>query len=221
MGVFGYKLLGVAMDILVEMHLRKFLQIRKSIMNLLGRINDEHLTQVQATKDGRFVFWDKDGFISCEEQFNYKFAFENDRNDNQPMSVKSFIDSLRDGMTQWGNNNQDIVACIKQSYNTLIGILSNMENTYSPLTSFYLCDNETVYRTDDTGEEHFVTHIDKIPQYIPLTRYGCESGAVDVRTAADNLYLLLCCFDIEIDYQMREKYQQEGLFNEHTIDTTV
>lgn len=209
------------MDVLIEMHLRKFIQVRAEILRLLDKIKEYGFYQVAPAEKNLLVFWDKNNRLYCEDQYPYKFAFVTDDCISDLTDIKTFVDSMRSNMIKWGLNNPTIVDDINKTYDLLMGIMSNVENSYSPTDVYYLQNRNSVWRKGITSDSHFVTHIDEIPEYLPITVYGYDNEFVDLRTAVNQMYLLKCCFDPSIDYQLNDKYKQEDLLNEHNSDTTV
>lgn len=139
---------------------------------------------------------------------------------HKQMPVAEFINKRRKTIKQSFDNAQDIVHSIETSYNQLLGVMENVENPYSPFEELYLVDRERVVR-NCTINPKFITHVEPISEYIPLIEVR-DNKPVPVRELVNNLYLLKCCFDDTIDYEMStliKKLQEEYSWYEHNLDT--
>ena len=139
---------------------------------------------------------------------------------HKQMSVAEFINKRRKTIKQSFDNAQDIVRSIETSYNQLLGVMENVENPYSPFEELYLVDRERVVR-NCTVNPKFITHVEPISEYLPLIEVR-DNKPVPVRELVNTLYLLKCCFDDTIDYEMNtliKKLQEEYSWYEHNLDT--
>ena len=141
---------------------------------------------------------------------------------HKQMSVAEFINKRRKTIKQSFDNAQDIVRSIETSYNQLLGVMENVENPYSPFEELYLVDRERVVR-NYAVEPKFITHVEPISEYLPLIEVR-DNKPVPVRELVNTLYLLKCCFDDTIDYEMNtliKKLQEEYNWYEHNLNTTI
>lgn len=139
---------------------------------------------------------------------------------HKQMSVAEFINKRRKTIKQSFDNAQDIVRSIETSYNQLLGVMENVENPYSPFEELYLVDRERVVR-NCTVNPKFITHVEPISEYLPLIEVR-DNKPVPVRELVNTLYLLKCCFDDTIDYEMNtliKKLQEEYSWYEHNLNT--
>lgn len=204
---------------LIYFHLLYALEIRKNLIKLMELIYEHGYQTIQPTNDGLLILSNGEYLTSLRHK-DFCFLSEKSAMTYKQMSVAEFINKRRKTIKQSFDNAQDIVHSIETSYNQLLGVMENVENPYSPFEELYLVDRERVVR-NCTVNPKFITHVEPISEYIPLIEVR-DNKPVPVRELVNNLYLLKCCFDDTIDYEMNtliKKLQEEYSWYEHNLDT--
>lgn len=204
---------------LIYFHLLYALEIRKNLIKLMELIYEHGYQTIQPTNDGLLILSNGEYLTSLRHK-DFCFLTEKSAMTHKQMSVAEFISKRRKIIKQSFDNAQDIVRSIETSYNQLLGVMENVENPYSPFEELYLVDRERVVR-NCTVNPKFITHVEPISEYLPLIEVR-DNKPVPVRELVNNLYLLKCCFDDTIDYEMNtliKKLQEEYSWYEHNLDT--
>lgn len=204
---------------LIYFHLLYALEIRKNLIKLMELIYEHGYQTIQPTNDGLLILSNGEYLTSLRHK-DFCFLSEKSAMTHKQMSVAEFISKRRKTIKQSFDNAQDIVHSIETSYNQLLGVMENVENPYSPFEELYLVDRERVVR-NCTVNPKFITHVEPISEYIPLIEVR-DNKPVPVRELVNNLYLLKCCFDDTIDYEMNtliKKLQEDYSWYEHNLDT--
>ena len=204
---------------LIYFHLLYALEIRKNLIKLMELIYEHGYQTIQPTNDGLLILSNGEYLTSLRHK-DFCFLSEKSAMTHKQMSVAEFINKRRKTIKQSFDNAQDIVHSIEISYQQLLSVMENVENPYSPFEELYLVDRERVVR-NCTVNPKFITHVEPISEYIPLIEVR-DNKPVPVRELVNNLYLLKCCFDDTIDYEMStliKKLQEEYNWYEHNLDT--
>lgn len=204
---------------LIYFHLLYALEIRKNLIKLMELIYEHGYQTIQPTNDGLLILSNGEYLTSLRHK-DFCFLSEKSAMTHKQMSVAEFINKRRKTIKQSFDNAQDIVRSIETSYNQLLGVMENVENPYSPFEELYLVDRERVVR-NYAVEPKFITHVEPISEYLPLIEVR-DNKPVPVRELVNNLYLLKCCFDDTIDYEMNtliKKLQEEYSWYEHNLYT--
>lgn len=204
---------------LIYFHLLYALEIRKNLIKLMELIYEHGYQTIQPTNDDLLILSNGEYLTSLRHK-DFCFLSEKSAMTHKQMPVAEFINKRRKTIKQSFDNAQDIVHSIETSYNQLLGVMENVENPYSPFEELYLVDRERVVR-NCTVNPKFITHVEPISEYIPLIEVR-DNKPVPVRELVNNLYLLKCCFDDTIDYEMNtliKKLQEEYSWYEHNLDT--
>ena len=138
---------------------------------------------------------------------------------HKAMPVAQFIQKRRGTIRRSFENHQDITNDIEKTYTQLLSVMEHVENPYSPFEELYLVDRERIVRSS-TVASHFITHVDPISEYLPLIEVR-DNKPVPVRELVNTLYLLKCCFDDTIDYEVNtlvKKLQEEYSWYEHNLN---
>lgn len=204
---------------LIYFHLLYALEIRKNLIKLMELIYEHGYQTIQPTNDGLLILSNGEYLTSLRHK-DFCFLSEKSAMTHKQMSVAEFINKRRKTIKQSFDNAQDIVHSIETSYSQLLGVMENVENPYSPFEELYLVDRERVVR-NCTVNPKFITHVEPISEYLPLIEVR-DNKPVPVRELVNNLYLLKCCFDDTIDYEMNtliKKLQEDYSWYEHNLDT--
>lgn len=204
---------------LIYFHLLYALEIRKNLIKLMELIYEHGYQTIQPTNDGLLILSNGEYLTSLRHK-DFCFLSEKSAMTHKQMSVAEFINKRRKIIKQSFDNAQDIVHSIETSYKQLLGVMENVENPYSPFEELYLVDRERVVR-NCTVNPKFITHVEPISEYLPLIEVR-DNKPVPVRELVNNLYLLKCCFDDTIDYEINtliKKLQEEYSWYEHNLDT--
>ena len=204
---------------LIYFHLLYALEIRKNLIKLMELIYEHGYQTIQPTNDGLLILSNGEYLASLRHK-DFCFLSEKSAMTHKQMSVAEFINKRRKTIKQSFDNAQDIVHSIETSYKQLLGVMENVENPYSPFEELYLVDRERVVR-NYAVEPKFITHVEPISEYLPLIEVR-DNKPVPVRELVNNLYLLKCCFDDTIDYEINtliKKLQEEYSWYEHNLDT--
>lgn len=204
---------------LIYFHLLYALEIRKNLIKLMELIYEHEYQTIQPTNDGLLILSNGEYLTSLRHK-DFCFLSEKSAMTHKQMSVAEFINKRRKTIKQSFDNAQDIVHSIETSYKQLLGVMENVENPYSPFEELYLVDRERVVR-NCTVNPKFITHVEPISEYLPLIEVR-DNKPVPVRELVNNLYLLKCCFDDTIDYEINtliKKLQEDYSWYEHNLDT--
>ena len=204
---------------LIYFHLLYALEIRTNLIKLMELIYEHGYQTIQPTNDGLLILSNGEYLTSLRHK-DFCFLTEKSAMTHKQMSVAEFINKRRKTIKQSFDNAQDIVHSIETSYSQLLSVMENVENPYSPFEELYLVDRERVVR-NCTVNPKFITHVEPISEYLPLIEVR-DNKPVPVRELVNNLYLLKCCFDGTIDYEMNtliKKLQEEYSWYEHNLDT--
>ena len=204
---------------LIYFHLLYALEIRKNLIKLMELIYEHGYQTIQPTNDGLLILSNGEYLTSLRHK-DFCFLSEKSAMTHKQIPVAEFINKRRKTIKQSFDNAQDIVHSIETSYNQLLRVMENVENPYSPFEELYLVDRERVVR-NCTVNPKFITHVEPISEYIPLIEVR-DNKPVPVRELVNNLYLLKCCFDDTIDYEMNtliKKLQEEYNWYEHNLNT--
>lgn len=210
------------MDSFIRLQLSTATVVRYNLITLLGFIRMHHIHSIQKTEDGYLVFGNGTS-VWTKRALDYVFFGISDSIPDGVMTVGWFYQNRYQLINKIFTVNKDVSRMIHSLYDTLIKLMDVYQEPYSPKDTLFLYDHSSVYSLDKTGEQHFVTHIDNIPKYIPFD-YVCEDkDIVSVRTAISQLYDLKCCIDPSIDYQLQQQLKslQEEHPNEYNFDIKV
>lgn len=196
------------MDIRTNMVLRQMLKVRQSLLHLLKDEIERGTHMMQYAHDGKIIFWDKDSKPYVEDQYDYKLDGELLEASGLKLHVSNFVDNRKKKMQHWTYDHMDVVNYVNKTYDTLMGIISQLGNSYSPTETFVIENRDTIYRFSTNGEKHFITHIEPIDENIPLNRYDNSSEPIDIRVVLDTLHKLQCCFDPSLDHEYISKRKQ-------------
>lgn len=206
---------------LIYFHLLYALEIRKNLLKLLELIYEHGYQTIQPTNDGLLILSNGEYLTSLRHK-DFCFLSEKSAMTHKQMPVHEFINKRRKTIKQSFDDASDITHSIETSYSQLLSVMENMENPYSPYEELYLCDRERVVR-NCTINPKFITHVEPISEYLPLVEVR-DNKPVPVRELVNTLYLLKCCFDDTIDYEMNtliKKLQEEYDWYEHNFNTKV
>ena len=206
---------------LIYFHLLYALEIRKNLIKLMEQIYEHGYQTIQPTNDGLLILSNGEYLTSLRHK-DFCFLTEKSAMTHKQMPIYEFINKRRKTIKQSFDDAVDVVNNINTSYEQLLGIMEHVENPYSPFEEYYLCDRERIVR-NSTINSKFITHIQPISEYLPLTEVR-DNKPVPVRELVNTLYLLKCCFDDTIDYEMNtliKKLQEEYSWYEHNLNTKV
>nr|DAV66528.1 MAG TPA: hypothetical protein [Caudoviricetes sp.] len=196
------------MDIRTNMTLQQFIKVRYSLLELLKDETERGTHMVQYAHDNKIIFWDRNNEPYIEDQYDYLFSSEQPSASGLQLHVANFVYNRRNTMKNWGLRNTDVVNYVNKTYDTLMGIISKMDNSYSLLEKLVIENRDTIYRVTADGERHFITHIEPIDENLPLSRYDYGEEPIDIRVALDTLHMLQCCFDPKVDHEYNSKRRQ-------------
>lgn len=196
------------MDIRTNMTLQQFIKVRCSLLHLLKDEIDRGTQFVQYAYDGKIVFWDKNYKLYVEDQYDYLLYSETPQASSLRLHLETFVVDRKTTMRTWGLQHPDVVDYVNKTYDMLMGIISQLGNSYSPTETLMIENRDTIYKVSRDGERHFVTHIDPINEHIPLSRYDIGEEPIDIRVALDTLHMLQCCFNPSKDHEYNSKRKQ-------------
>lgn len=195
------------------------LEIRKNLIKLLNLIYEHGYQTIQPTNDGLLILSNGDYLTSLRHK-DFCYLGEQSAMTHKAMPVAQFIQKRRDTIRRSFENHQDIINDIEKTYTQLLSVMEHVENPYSPFEELYLVDRERIVRSS-TLNSHFITHVDPISEYLPLIEVR-DNKPVPVRELVNTLYLLKCCFDDTIDYEVNtlvKKLQEEYSWYEYNLNT--
>lgn len=210
------------MDSFIRLQLTTATIVRHNLVNLLEFIRTNHIRYVQKTEDGYLVLKnDKNAWIKRATDFT--FIGINDVLPDGVLSVEDFYKNRYEFLDKIFTTNEDISKVIYDLYDTLIKLVEIYQEPYNPKDTLFLYDHSSVYSLGNNGEQHFITHIENVPQYIPFDCICKDNDIISVRTAVSQLYDLKCCIDPSIDYQLQQqiKLLQEVYPDEYDFNLKV
>lgn len=210
------------MDSFIRLQLTTANIVRHNLITLLGFIRMYHIHSIQKTEDG-YIILGNETSVWTKRATDYMFIGTNDVLPDGVMTVESFYQNRYQLFNKIFTTNEDISKVIHDLYDTLIKLVNIYQEPYNPKDTLFLYDHSSVYNLDKTGEQHFVTHIENVPQYIPFDCVCKDEDIISVRTAVSQLYDLKCCVDPSIDYQLQQqlKHLQEEYPHEYNFDLKV
>ena len=139
------------------------------------------------------------------------------------MTVESFYQNRYKLLDEIFTKNEDISKAIHDLYDILIKLVNIYQEPYNPKDTLFLYDHSSIYSLDNSGEQHFVTHVDNVPKYIPFDQVCKDKDIISVRTAVSQLYDLKCCINTSIDYELQQQLKtlQEEYPYEYNFDLKV
>ena len=207
------------MDSFIRLQLTTATIVRNNLIHLLEFIRINHISSIHKTEDGWLVL-ENDKNAWTRRATDYTFIGINDVLPDGIISVENFYQNRYEFLDKIFTVNEDISKVIYDLYDTLISLANIYQEPYNPKDTLFLYDHTSVYNLDSTGEQHFVTHIENVPKYIPFKQLCQDKDIISVRTAVSQLYDLKCCIDPSIDYELnhqlktlQEEYPDEYNFN--------
>ena len=207
------------MDSFIRLQLTTATIVRHNLVNLLEFIRTNHIRSIQKTEDG-YLILENDKKAWTKRATDFTFIGINDVLSDGVLSVEDFYQNRYEFLDKIFTTNDDISKVIYDLYDTLIKLVEIYQEPYNPKDTLFLYDHTSVYSLDNNGEQHFITHIENVPQYIPFDCICKDNDIIAVRTAVSQLYDLKCCIDPSIDYQfqqqlktLQEEYPDEYNFN--------
>lgn len=210
------------MDSFIRLQLTTATIVRHNLVNLLEFIRTNHIRSIQKTEDGYLIFGnDKKAWTKRATDFT--FIGINDVLPDGVISVEDFYQNRYEFLDKIFSTNDDISKVIYGLYDTLIKLVEIYQEPYNPKDTLFLYDHSSVYSLGNNGEQHFITHIENVPQYIPFDCICKDNDIISVRTAVSQLYDLKCCIDPSIDYQLQQqiKLLQEAYPDEYDFNLKV
>lgn len=210
------------MDSFIRLQLTTATIVRHNLVSLLEFIRTNHIHSIQKTEDDYLVLGNETS-VWTKRATDYTFIGINDVLPDGIMTVGWFYQNRYELFNKMFTTNEDISKVICDLYDTLIKLVNIYQEPYSPKDTLFLYDHSSIYRLDNSGEQHFVTHIENVPQYIPFATVCADNDIISVRTAVSQLYDLKCCIDPSIDYQMQQQLKnlQEAYPNEYDFNLKV
>lgn len=210
------------MDSFIRLQLTTATIVRHNLIHLLEFIRIHHISSIQKTEDGYLVL-ENDKNAWTRRAADYTFIGINDALPDGVVSVEDFYQNRYEFLNKIFTTNDDISKVIYDLYDTLIKLANIYQEPYNPKDTLFLYDHTSVYNLDGNGEQHFITHIENVPQYIPFTQVCKDSDIIAIRTAVSQLYDLKCCIDPSIDYQLQQQLKtlQEEYPYEYNFDLKV
>lgn len=210
------------MDSFIRLQLTTATIVRQNLIRLLGFIRMNHIHSIQKTEDGYLVLGNGTS-VWTKRATDYTFIGINDVLPDGIISVKDFYQNRYEFLNKIFTVNDDISKVIYDLYDTLISLANIYQEPYNPKDTLFLYDHTSVYNLDNSGEQHFITHIDNMPKYIPFTQVCKDSDIIAVRKAVSQLYDLKCCIDPSIDYELQHQLKtlQEEYPDEYNFDLKV
>lgn len=210
------------MDSFIRLQLTTATIVRHNLVNLLEFIRTNHIRSIQKTEDG-YLILENDKKAWTKRAADFTFIGINDVLPDGVLSVEDFYQNRYEFLDKIFTTNDDISKVIYDLYDTLIQLVNIYQEPYSPKDTLFLYDHSSIYRLDNSGEQHFITHIENVPQYIPFDCICKDNYIISVRTAVSQLYDLKCCIDPSIDYQMQQQLKnlQEAYPNEYDFNLKV
>lgn len=207
------------MDSFIRLQLTTATIVRNNLIRLLGFIRMNHIHSIQKTEDGYLVLGNGTS-VWTKRATDYMFVGINDVLPDGVMTVGWFYQNRYGLFNEIFTKNDDISKVIYDLYDALIKLANIYQEPYNPKDTLFLYDHSAIYSIDNNGEQHFITHIENVPQYIPFDCICKDNDIIAVRKAVSQLYDLKCCIDPSIDYQLQqqlktlqEEYPDEYNFN--------
>lgn len=207
------------MDSFIRLQLTTATIVRHNLVNLLGFIRTNHIHSIQKTEDGYLVLGNETS-VWTKRATDYMFVGINDVLPDGVMTVGWFYQNRYGLFNEIFTKNEDISKVIYTLYDALIKLANIYQEPYNPKDTLFLYDHTSIYSLDNNGEQHFITHIENVPQYIPFDCICKDNDIIAVRKAVSQLYDLKCCIDPSIDYELQhqlktlqEEYPDEYNFN--------
>lgn len=210
------------MDSFIRLQLTTATIVRHNLVNLLEFIRTNHIRSIQKTEDGYLVL-ENDKKAWTKRATDFTFIGINDVLPDGVLSVEDFYQNRYEFLDKIFSTNDDISKVIYDLYDTLIKLVEIYQEPYNPKDTLFLYDHTSVYTLGNNGEQHFITHIENVPQYIPFDCICKDNDIISVRTAVSQLYDLKCCIDPSIDYEMQQqiKLLQEVYPDEYDFNLKV
>lgn len=207
------------MDSFIRLQLTTATIVRQNLIRLLGFIRTNHIHSIQKTEDGYLVLGNETS-VWTKRATDYMFIGINDVLPDGVMTVGWFYQNRYGLFNEIFTKNEDISKVIYDLYDTLISLANIYQEPYNPKDTLFLYDHASIYSLDNNGEQHFITHIENVPKYIPFDCICKDNDIIAIRKAVSQLYDLKCCIDPSIDYEMQqqlktlqEEYPDEYNFN--------
>lgn len=210
------------MDSFIRLQLTTATIVRHNLIRLLEFIRINHISLIQKTKDGYLVL-ENNKNAWTKRATDYTFIGINDVLPDGVISVEDFYQNRYEFLNKIFTTNDDISKVIYDLYDTLISLVNIYQEPYNPKDTLFLYDHSSIYSIDNNGEQHFITHIDNVPKYIPFDCICKDNDIIAVRKAVSQLYDLKCCIDPSIDYEMQQQLRtlQEEYPDEYNFDLKV
>lgn len=210
------------MDSFIRLQLTTTTIVRHNLIHLLEFIRINHISSIQKTEDGWLVL-ENDKNTWTRRATDYTFIGINDALPDGIISVENFYQNRYEFLDKIFTVNEDISQAIYTLYDALIKLVEIYQEPYNPKDTLFLYDHSSVYTLGNNGEQHFITHIENVPQYIPFDCICKDNDIISVRTAVSQLYDLKCCIDPSIDYQLQQqiKLLQEVYPDEYDFNLKV
>lgn len=210
------------MDSFIRLQLTTATIVRHNLVNLLEFIRTNHIRSIQKTEDG-YLILGNDKKAWTKRATDFTFIGINDVLPDGVLSVEDFYQNRYEFLDKIFTTNDDISKVIYDLYDTLIKLVEIYQEPYNPKDTLFLYDHSSVYSLNGNGEQHFITHIENVPQYIPFDCICKDNDIISVRTAVSQLYDLKCCIDPSIDYQLQQqiKLLQEAYPDEYDFNLKV
>lgn len=210
------------MDSFIRLQLTTATIVRNNLIRLLGFIRMNHIHSIQKTEDGYLVLGNGTS-VWTKRATDYMFVGINDVLPDGVMTVGWFYQNRYGLFNEIFTKNDDISKVIYDLYDALIKLANIYQEPYNPKDTLFLYDHSSIYSIDKNGEQHFITHIENVPQYIPFDCICKDNDIIAVRKAVSQLYDLKCCIDPSIDYQLQQQLKtlQEEYPDEYNFDLKV
>ncbi len=210
------------MDSFIRLQLTTATIVRHNLIHLLEFIRINHISSIQKTEDGWLVL-ENDKNAWTRRATDYMFVGINDVLPDGVMTVGWFYQNRYGLFNEIFTKNDDISKVIYDLYDALIKLANIYQEPYNPKDTLFLYDHSSIYGIDNNGEQHFITHIENVPQYIPFDCICKDNDIIAVRKAVSQLYDLKCCIDPSIDYQLQQQLKtlQEEYPDEYNFDLKV
>lgn len=210
------------MDSFIRLQLTTATIVRNNLIRLLGFIRMNHIHSIQKTEDGYLVLGNGTS-VWTKRATDYMFVGINDVLPDGVISVENFYQNRYEFLDKIFTVNEDISQAIYTLYDALIKLANIYQEPYNPKDTLFLYDHSAIYSIDNNGEQHFITHIENVPQYIPFDCICKDNDIIAVRKAVSQLYDLKCCIDPSIDYQLQQQLKtlQEEYPDEYNFDLKV
>lgn len=210
------------MDSFIRLQLTTATIVRHNLIHLLEFIRINHISSIQKTEDG-YLILGNDKKAWTKRATDFTFIGINDVLPDGVLSVEDFYQNRYEFLDKIFSTNDDISKVIYDLYDTLIKLVEIYQEPYNPKDTLFLYDHTSVYSLGNNGEQHFITHIENVPQYIPFDCICKDNDIISVRTAVSQLYDLKCCIDPSIDYELNHQLKtiQEAYPDEYDFNLKV